>query len=175
MNYFELFGFSVDYMIDKAQLSERYRDLQRAVHPDKFANSSEQEKRLAVQKTAQINDGFQTLKNPIRRAEHMLALRGLDISHETSTVRDRMFLMRQMQWREALEEVRDHNDPHQAVDELRASFSEHQLQINASLVKALASETVENNNFAADQIRKLKFMAKLEDELTRIEDALFDL
>ena len=175
LNYFELFGFPVDYAIDKAQLSERYRDLQRAVHPDKFANSSEQEKLLAVQKTAQINDGFQTLKNPIRRAEHMLALRGLDISHETSTVKDRMFLMQQMEWREALEDIRSHSDPHQAVDELRGSFSEHQQQINVSLSTALMSETVEDNNFAADQIRKLKFMAKLEDELTRIEDALFDL
>ncbi|MBM7074305.1 co-chaperone HscB [Shewanella sp. 202IG2-18] len=175
MNYFELFGFPVDYSIDNAQLSERYRDLQRAVHPDKFANSSEQQKRLAVQKTAQINDGFQTLKNPIRRAEHMLALRGLDISHDTSTVKDRMFLMQQMEWREALEEIRDQNDPHQAVDHLRMSFSEHQKSINASLVNSLTSMTEEDNNFAADQIRKLKFMTKLEDELTRIEDALFDL
>ena len=175
LNYFELFAFPIDYIIDKAQLSERYRELQRAVHPDKFANSSEQQKLLAVQKAAQINDGFQTLKNPIGRAEHILSLRGLDISHETSTVKDRMFLMQQMEWREALEEIREQNDPHQAVDELRASFSEHQQQIDASLKQALTSVTDENNNFAADQIRKLKFMAKLEDELTRIEDALFDL
>ena len=161
--------------MDNAQLSERYRELQRAVHPDKFANSSEQEKRLAVQRTAQINDGFQTLKNPIRRAEHILALRGLDISHETLTVKDRMFLMQQMEWREALEEIRDQSDPHKAVDDLRASFSEHQKTINASLIRSLTSMNVEDNNFAAEQIRKLKFMAKLEEELIRIEDALFDL
>ena len=175
MNYFELFGFPVDYSVDNAQLSERYRDLQRAVHPDKFANGSEQEKLLAVQKTAQINDGFQTLKNPIRRAEHMLALRDLDISHETSTVKDRTFLMQQMEWREALEDIREQSDSHQAVDELRASFSDYQQQINSSLVEALVINSDDKNNFAADQIRKLKFMAKLEDELTRIEDALFDL
>ncbi|HXK57292.1 MAG TPA: hypothetical protein PLZ16_11665 [Gammaproteobacteria bacterium] len=48
-NYFELFGLPVGYIIDKVQLAERYRELQRVVHPDRFANASEQEKRLSMQ------------------------------------------------------------------------------------------------------------------------------
>ncbi|WP_133406628.1 co-chaperone HscB [Parashewanella tropica] len=175
MNYFELFGFPTNFSIDSAQLSERYRELQRTVHPDKFANSSEQEKLLAVQKTAQINDGFQTLKNPIRRAEHILQLRGIDLSHETTTVKDTSFLMQQMEWREALEDISGATDPHQGIDELQTSFKQHEAEYSSVLVSKLEINSDDANLEAADQIRKLKFMAKLQDELTRIEDDLFDL
>ena len=179
MNYFELFRFSPAFEIDTALLAERYRDLQRAVHPDKFANGSEQEKLLAVQRTSQVNDGFQTLKNPIRRAEHMLALQGIDLSHETTTVKDTQFLMQQMEWREALEEISDDADPQAAIEQLHASFSAYQQQITSGLSQLL-QQLLENDSHsvgasAADHVRKLKFMAKLQDELTRIEDALLDL
>ncbi|RLV58794.1 co-chaperone HscB [Parashewanella curva] len=175
MNYFELFGFPTHFSIDNAQLSERYRELQRTVHPDKFANKSEQEKLLAVQKTAQINDGFQTLKNPIRRAEHILQLRGIDLSHETATVKDTSFLMQQMEWREALEDISAMADPHQGIDELQSSFKQHETEYSSILATNLEANANEANLIAADQIRKLKFMAKLQDELIRIEDDLFDL
>ncbi|MGB0893519.1 MAG: co-chaperone HscB [Parashewanella sp.] len=175
MNYFELFGFNTDYSIDQTQLSERYRELQRLVHPDKFANNSEQEKLLAIQKTAQINDGYQTLKDPICRAEHILQLRGIDISHETTTVKDTSFLMQQMQWREDIEDIQTHADPHTAIDHLAASFNEYKKTIFAELTSSLDKNNRSDNQLVAEQIRKLKFMAKLQDELIRIEDAIFDL
>jgi molecular chaperone HscB len=175
MNYFELFRFSPAFDLDTGLLAERYRTLQRAVHPDKFAHGSEQEKLLAMQRTSQINDGFHTLKDPIRRAEHMLALRGIDLSHETTTVKDTGFLMQQMEWREALEEIGHSPDPQGAIDELEASFNDYRRQISAKLASLLHSDAPEAGLLAADQLRKLKFMAKLQDELTREQDALFDL
>lgn len=174
MNYFELFKFSPTFDIDTALLAERYRDLQRAVHPDKFANDTEQQRLLSVQHTAQVNDGYQTLKDPIRRAEHMLSLRGIDLSHETTTVKDTAFLMQQMEWREALEDIRDSADPQASIDELYDSFATYRAQLNKVLASQLSSGRDEDALLAADQVRKLKFMAKLHDELTRIEDALLD-
>ncbi|MFB2718656.1 co-chaperone HscB [Shewanella xiamenensis] len=174
MNYFELFKFSPTFDIDTALLAERYRDLQRAVHPDKFANDTEQQRLLSVQRTAQVNDGYQTLKDPIRRAEHMLSLRGIDLSHETTTVKDTAFLMQQMEWREALEDIRDSADPQASIDELYDSFVTYRAQLNKVLASQLSSGSDEDALLAADQVRKLKFMAKLHDELTRIEDALLD-
>lgn len=174
MNYFELFKFSPAFDIDTAVLAERYRELQRAVHPDKFANDTEQQKMLSVQRTAQVNDGFQTLKDPIRRAEHILSLRGIELSHETTTVKDTGFLMQQMEWREALEDIRSSDDPHASIDDLYASFAQYRAQLTAMLTELLQSDTAQSAQLAADQVRKLKFMAKLHDELTRIEDALLD-
>lgn len=174
MNYFELFKFSPAFDIDTAVLAERYRELQRAVHPDKFAHDTEQQKLLSVQRTAQVNDGYQTLKDPIRRAEHLLSLRGIDLSHETTTVKDTVFLMQQMEWREALEDIRHSTDPQESIDELYQSFAEYRVKLTHMLTAQLNSSKDEDALLAADQVRKLKFMAKLHDELTRIEDALLD-
>nr|Q0HVP1.1 RecName: Full=Co-chaperone protein HscB homolog [Shewanella sp. MR-7] len=174
MNYFELFKFSPAFDIDTAVLAERYRELQRAVHPDKFANDTEQQRLLSVQRTAQVNDGYQTLKDPIRRAEHMLSLRGIDLSHETTTVKDTAFLMQQMEWREALEDIRDSADPQECIDELYDSFAAYRTKLTKLLTAQLSSDSEEDALLAAVQVRKLKFMAKLHDELTRIEDALLD-
>lgn len=174
MNYFELFKFPPAFDIDTAVLAERYRELQRAVHPDKFANDTEQQKLLSVQRTAQVNDGYQTLKDPIRRAEHMLALRGIDLSHETTTVKDTAFLMQQMEWREALEDIRHSADPQESIDELYQSFAQYRAKLTQILTQLLHSGKDEDGLLAADQVRKLKFMAKLHDELARVEDALLD-
>ncbi|GGP54359.1 co-chaperone HscB [Shewanella saliphila] len=174
MNYFDLFNLEPAFDIDTALLAERYRELQRAVHPDKFANDTEQQKMLSVQRTAQINDGYQTLKNPLRRAEHMLSLRGIELSHETTTLKDGAFLMQQMEWREALEDIQHSQQPQDLIDELYDSFSEFESSLSVQLATLLASNDQTDALLAADQIRKLKFMAKLQDELSRIEDSLLD-
>ncbi|MEH6462634.1 MAG: co-chaperone HscB [Shewanella psychromarinicola] len=174
MNYFDLFNVVPAFDIDTALLAERYRELQRAVHPDKFANDTEQQKRLSVQRTAQVNDGYQTLKNPLRRAEHMLSLRGIELSHETTTLKDGAFLMQQMEWREALEDIAHSSDPQSSIDELYDSFGEFESVLSAKLATLLVSDDNADALLAADQIRKLKFMAKLHDELARIEDGLLD-
>lgn len=174
MNYFELFSFSPLFEIDLSLLAKRYHELQRAVHPDKFAGGSEQQHLLAVQKTAQINDGYQTLKSPLSRAEHLLSLKGMDISHETTTVKDFDFLMQQMEWRESLASIKNLTEPEQKIHELYQSFSDYQAAVFKNLGQLLLSDQQSDHLIAADQIRKLKFMAKLQDELAKIEDSLFD-
>ena len=174
MNYFELFEIPQNFDVDVAELAERYRELQKAVHPDKFANASEQQKLLAISKTAQVNDAFQTLKDPIRRAEHMLSLRGIDINNESTTMKDTGFLMQQMEWREALEDLRGSDDIETGIAELEGDFSQYRKQLLENLCKQLADDQASAAIVAADQVRKLKFMAKLQDELIRIQDSLYD-
>ena len=58
MRYFELFDIPVAYNVDLVKINKQYLDLQRVIHPDKFAGKSEREKLLAVQKTAEINDAL---------------------------------------------------------------------------------------------------------------------
>lgn len=82
MNHFELFGLPFLFALDNQELSTQFRELQRHFHPDNFAMASERDRMMAMQKAAQINDAFQTLKNPISRAEYMLSERDEDIRGE---------------------------------------------------------------------------------------------
>ncbi|ERM62147.1 cobalamin (5'-phosphate) synthase, partial [Vibrio mimicus CAIM 1883] len=105
MNYFELFGLPIQFELDGSLLSSQFRTLQKRFHPDNFATASERDRLLAVQQAAQINDAYQTLKDPIRRAEYLLSLQGIEMNAEQQTLQDPMFLMEQMELREELESV----------------------------------------------------------------------
>ena len=83
MIYFQLFDLPINFNIDKTTLSKRYRELQRTVHPDKFASASDQERRLAMQKSTQINEAFTTLKHPLKRAQYILQENNIDASGQS--------------------------------------------------------------------------------------------
>ena len=110
-NYFDLFGLPVGFRVDGAALAERYRDLQKVVHPDRYANAPEAEQRLALQQATRVNEAFETLRDPLQRARYLLQLNGMDPDQETATTRDTEFLMQQMELRESLAEVRGQADP----------------------------------------------------------------
>ncbi len=169
-NYFELFGLPVTFDVDTDDLTLRYRDLQRRVHPDKFANASGQERRLSLQMTALVNEAFQTLKNPVRRGRYLLNLRGIDLGDETDTAMDPAFLMEQMELRENLDEVREADDPHKHLAEL-ANRIERRLQDGIRDFRcALADGTSEANKKARNAAREMQFLEKLREEINNLED-----
>lgn len=172
VNYFELFGLESSFDIDISALAPVYQQLQRKFHPDQFATSSAQEKLLAVQKTAEINDAYSTLKNPSLRAEYLLGLRGLVLNHEQQTYQDNGFLIQQMMMREALEEAPESDDPEQSLADLEAEVMGLKNDFMQDLSLQLANG--QQDSEAANTVRKLKFIIKLEDEISRLEDALFD-
>jgi len=174
LNYFQLFGIETSFDVDVSLLSQSYQTLQKTVHPDRFAHASPQEQLLAVQKSAEINDAYQTLKQPLKRAEHILTLRGVAMPNDQQSFSDTSFLMQQMELREMLGEVR-------FADDTEAAF-EHAQQVLAQeyqqLVDVMQQKILENNSaanaIACDNLRKLKFYQKLNIELDRLEDSLFD-
>src|SRR5256885_9024040 len=102
-NHFELFGLAARFALDAAALEARYRELQREVHPDRFAAAPESERRVSMQLATRVNEAYQTLKSPLRRAVYILRLRGVDPEFETKTAMPTEFLMDQMSWRERIE------------------------------------------------------------------------
>ncbi|WP_413699387.1 Fe-S protein assembly co-chaperone HscB [Psychromonas sp. KJ10-10] len=82
MNYFQLFSLPTDFSIDTQQLASTYRELQKQFHPDKSVMLSDAERLVAMQKSTEINDAYQTLKNSCLRAQYILSLLGLDIALE---------------------------------------------------------------------------------------------
>ncbi|WP_413285089.1 co-chaperone HscB [Vibrio sp. MA40-2] len=165
MNHFELFGLPIQYDLDGSLLSSQFRDLQRQSHPDKFANGSERDKLLAVQKAAQINDAYQILKQPIARAEYILLLNGIDIKDEQTTLQDLDFLMEQMQLREELEEITSEDALFDFDSKVSKMYKKNLLDVKKELDESLWEQ-------ATDRVRKLKFIAKLKNEIERVEDKL---
>ncbi|WP_045499456.1 co-chaperone HscB [Vibrio hyugaensis] len=170
MNHFELFGLPSQFKLDGSLLSSQFRELQKRFHPDNFATASERDRLMAVQKAAQINDAYQILKQPISRAEYLLAENGIEIRGEQQTMQDPMFLMEQMELREELEEIADSSDPESALFDFDSKVSKMYKQHLASVEKELDNSLWPE---AADRVRKLKFIAKLKNEIELVEDKLF--
>lgn len=175
MNYFELFGLTPNFDIDEKHIADVFQSLQKSMHPDKFAHASSQEQLLAVQKSSMINDAYQTLKTPLARAQYMLELRGVDMPDEQSTFKDTSFLMRQMELREMLDDVKHAEDPDDAIFAASQELDSEYQSLFVELQNHLARNSEESDAEAAQNLRKLKFYQKLQVELDRIEDQLFDL
>jgi len=174
MNYFQLFQVPAQFDLDLTELGTRYLELQRNFHPDNFAAASERDRLLAVQQAANINDAYHSLKQPLLRAEHLLALRGVKISHEQRSFTDTCFLMQQMELRELLGDIPHSSDPYALIDEAEQQIQQQKNSLLHQLAKALDANLHEQDLQAADIIRKLKFFFKLQHELELIEQQLQD-
>ncbi len=170
-NHFELFELPASFEVEQETLALRYRELQRAVHPDRFANASDQEKRLSVQQAAQINEAFQVLKSPLSRGRYLLELNGLALD-DTNTQMAPGFLMEQMELREALAEVRGKDDPFAALNRVRDDIESRERELNESLRQSFADGSREALENAREMVRKMQFMQRLLSEVDELEETL---
>jgi len=104
---FALFGVPQQFSQDRAVLDLRWKDLQREAHPDRFAAQDAATQRRAMQWSVRINEAYQRLKDPLRRAAYLCELAGAPIRAHDNTAMPAEFLMQQMAWREALDEATD--------------------------------------------------------------------
>ncbi len=102
-NDFELFGLAQQFAQDRAAIDARWKELQREAHPDKFAAQGAAAQRIAMQWSVRINEAYQRLKDPLKRAAYLCELNGAAVNAENNTAMPAEFLIQQMQWREALE------------------------------------------------------------------------
>ncbi|OOH87575.1 Fe-S protein assembly co-chaperone HscB [Pasteurellaceae bacterium 15-036681] len=169
-NPFELFDLPVQFQVDTVLLSERYLALQKSLHPDNFSASSAQEQRMAVQKSAEINDALHILKDPIKRAEAIIETHtGETQDIEQKSNRDMAFLMQQMEWRETLEEIEGNKDE-SALFDFSQEIDQEQKAILTQLENALNSQQWQDALAIND---KLRFIKKLMVEIERVEDSFF--
>jgi molecular chaperone HscB len=120
-NDFEIFGLSPRFAVDRAALDARWKDLQREAHPDRFATADAQAQRQAMQWSVRINEAYQRLKDPLKRAAYLCELHGAPIQAENNTAMPAAFLMQQMQWREDLDEARGLEYLERMADEVSAA------------------------------------------------------
>ena len=167
-DYFSLFGLSTTFEVDKRQLDSAYRQAQSQVHPDRFATASAAEQRQALQWATWVNEAYQTLKSPLERARYLLSLHGVSVDEHTHTAMSSAFLMQQMTWRESLAEAKITRQS-QVLDALAQEVQAVYEQGLQQLAQAFATQQWDA---AADQWRQLRFLNKLDHEIT---DALVDV
>jgi len=170
-NYFEIFGLPVDFHLNIQDLTERYRELQKAVHPDRFANASDRDRRLAVQQAANINEAFSVLKSPLKRARYLLILAGVDFDDEKETTQDPEFLIEQIELRESVAAVRELEDPFTELANIMRSIEQKKVVMIESLANLIGDEKY---LMAKTQVQKLQFLEKLLFECENLEQDLAD-
>ena len=170
-NYFEIFGVPEFYDLDLAELSSRFRKLQSAIHPDKYASASDMERMLSVQKSALINEAYLALKSPLERARYMLKLRGVDLSNDTSITMAPDFLMQQMELREELEQVKRSQDPLSRLEEVTGKINKILDQQKQTVSKLFADKNSDLDKIA-DYVRRMQFICKLRQEVELLEEEL---
>jgi len=160
-NHFRRMGLTISFDVDVADLDQRYFDLQRHLHPDRFATRSGQEKSLSQQQATAINDAYETLKEPLKRADYLVHLKGTDVLPEgCNLVNDTELLMETMELREALAEAEttDQVDvlSNRAQDDIKVCIEQ--------LSKLFKDDDIEG---ACKLTTRLKYLQKLSEE-TRI-------
>lgn len=147
--------------------------LQKQVHPDKFANASDLEKRLSMQQTSWINEAQSTLKDPVLRAIYLLKINDVDFSLENETTMDAVFLMQQLEMREKLENIRKESQSLDVLDNMAKDLKTSTEKMMDGFVKSFEASQLDD---AREWIRKLQFMQKAKAEINNliadIEDEL---
>ena len=168
--HFALFDLQPAFSIDLEQLAVRYRELVRQVHPDRFADADAREQRLALERSATLNEAYQVLKNPSQRARYLLGMYGAELPLEV-TVQDPEFLLQQMQWREELEELHDEADL-SGVAAFKRRLKNAQEQLNAQFDGCWNDPA--NRERAERLMRRMQFLDKLSHEVRQLEERLDD-
>lgn len=166
--HFQIFGVPAQFAVDLETLETRYHELQREVHPDRFAAASQAEQRVSMQLATRVNEAYQTLKSPLRRAGYLLLLHGVDPEFETNTSMPGEFLADQMEKRERLEDAAAAGD----WERLIALSSDLRLEQDALLARIERQLEARDWTEAAATLRQLKFLEKFGEEIGAAEEGM---
>jgi molecular chaperone HscB len=168
MKYFELFSMNPAFAIDAAALASRFRELQSATHPDRFVSANDAEKRAAMERATEVNEAYQTLLDPVRRAMYLLWLKNVNGMDEKDTSMPHDFLMEQIEWRESIADAKLKED----VDRLEQMMIELQ-SVLASLGDTFSAAYEGGHDKVATTLaRKIRFTQKLVEETDSAIEAL---
>jgi len=165
-NDFALFGLPQRQALDRSEIDAHWRSLQARVHPDRFAADGPAAQRVAMQWAVRVNEAYQRLKDPARRAAYLCGLNGAAVDAESNTAMPVAFLEQQMAWREALQGA----DTAAAVESLVGEVAARRNALLAGIERALDAER--DYAEAARQVRALMFVERFASDVDRRLEAL---
>jgi molecular chaperone HscB len=176
MDPFETLGIEPSFDVDLPALEQRYRELSRVVHPDKFAKSGARERRLAVGKAVDVNAAYRVLKDPVRRAEALLVRYGVSMDERAQPKAPPELLMEMMELREDLASAKEERDVARVKtlsDQVRARRERvvgALSQAFSGLSPASATHRAALSASAVALVGELKYLVRFLDEVKLIED-----
>ena len=145
-------------------MDARWKDLQRQTHPDKFADQGAAAQRVAMQWSVRINEAYQRLKDPLKRAAYLCELNGAPVNAENNTAMPAAFLMQQMAWREELDEAQGVQDLERISQQVQRAKRDMLQDIERLIDDQQAFDQ------AVAQVRALMFVERFEDDVnTRLD------
>lgn len=163
---FELFGLPRRFALDRADLDARRRALQAEVHPDRFAAADGAARLAAMQSAVRVNEGYERLRDPLKRAAYLCELAGAPIGAEDNTVMPVDFLDRQMTWREALD------DASTAADLQRI---EREVAGERKAAYERLTQSLDDSNDVAGAVRQVRALMFVERFADDVDDRLVAL
>jgi len=151
---FELFGLPQRFAQERSQIDARWKELQREAHPDRFAAQGAAAQRVALQWSVRINEAYQRLKDPLKRAAYLCERLGAPIDAEKNTAMPADFLVEQMEWRESLDDA----EGEEALEALSESVVARRREILGRIQQLLDLEG--DAPAAARQVRALMFIER---------------
>ncbi len=158
LDHFTRFGLERTFLIDVDAIEATYLKQQQLLHPDRFASKSAREQALSSQQAATLNGAFETLKNPVARAEYLMRLAGHEPEGgEGHTVNDPELLMEAMEMREALHDADDRNAVDAMIKDTRKA---------ARACEKDVAEALEQNAYdrAKKLTTRLRYLMKMTEE-----------
>lgn len=163
---FQLFAVPATFAQERSMIDARWKELQREAHPDRFASQGAAAQRIAMQWSVRINEAYQRLKDPLRRASYLCELHGAPVNAEDNTSMPGAFLMQQMEWREALDDVAD-----------AAALNALQDEVDMARAQSLSSldwliDEKGDYPAAVRQVRALMFIERFAQDIEKKSDQL---
>jgi molecular chaperone HscB len=178
---FEVLGLAPSYFLEPAAVEERFKDLNRKLHPDRFAQKDARERRMSLEWTTAVNDAYRTLKDPLRRATYFLKTHGIDVEKETGKgAMQRLppeFLEEVLEQREELETAKASKDL-EKVRALAAAIERRSAEVFEGMARTLREYESSHDRAALERagsaLAVLKYHARFQEEVEAIEQASLD-
>lgn len=164
MDHFSLLGMPRDYALDRERLERAYLERAQESHPDRFVGGSSAEQRAAMERSAALNEGYRVLRDPVRRAEYLCRLAGIDVDSSEPTggapAMSQAFLMEMIERREAIEHAQQQGPA--ALDALRDGVEG---ELDDALDRAVAALEQGSTRLAAEALVERRYLQRLLDEI----------
>ncbi|MGD0675303.1 MAG: Fe-S protein assembly co-chaperone HscB [Polyangiaceae bacterium] len=168
MDPFATLGIVPSFEVDLEALEKAHRELSRALHPDRYVNASATERRQALARAVEANEAWRVVRDPVRRAEALLTLRGVIVGENRETVADPEFLMDMLEQRERLAEAKEARDL-SMIRRMAVAVDRRRQEIEAGLAEGFARG---ESASLLHKLAELRFYRRFLDEVSAIEDEL---
>jgi molecular chaperone HscB len=163
---FETLGLPRQYDVDLRAAEKTHRELSRALHPDRYVSAGATERRDALNRAADVNEAWRIIRDPVRRAEALFSLAGIEVGETKEPKPDPELLMEVLEMREALADAKTARDA-EKVRTLASKMNAREQKVEADLAHAKTFDRA-----LVAKLGEMRFYRRFVDEAASVLDQL---